>query len=251
VPTVLAQGTEVSPAVPNFLAQGVDASSAVPAVPNVLARGTEASKAMTEIMDHHEAVTQNALGVLEDTSDALLNHPYVAEDAMALSSMCPGAIAKSLYLRLHQENTAIMEAIWRLQQIVDSNQTELNDIRSRIEAQLEKRKYFATLNETMLKTNPEIHSAEDELKKLEGTDEDDDREKGKGPLKTRKSWQERAAETRSKVGMKREGKVGMKWEGLRREVRSAQSVGSVRILGDSVDDSQHEDKDDDAQSQSQ
>jgi hypothetical protein len=51
--------------------------------------------------------------------------------------------------------------------------------------------------------------------------------------------------------MKREGKVGMKWEGLRREVRSAQSVGSVRILGDTVDDSQHEDKGDDAQSQSQ
>jgi hypothetical protein len=84
-----------------------------------------------------------------------------------------------------------------------------------------------------------------------GTDEDDDREKGKGPLKTRKSWQERAAEPHSKVGMKREGKVGTKWEGLRREVRSAQSVGSVRILGDSVDDSQHEDKGDDAQSQSQ
>jgi hypothetical protein len=194
VPNFLDQGTEVSPAVPNFLAQGAEASSAVPAVPNVLAQatevspavpnflaqGTEASKAMTEIMDHHEAVTQNALGVLEDTSDALLNHPYVAEDAMAVSSMCPGAIAKSLYLRLDHENTAIMEAIWRLQQIVDSNQTELNDIRSRIEAQLEKRKYFATLNETMLKSYADVHSAEDELKKLEGAAEDDDREKAKG-----------------------------------------------------------------------
>jgi hypothetical protein len=130
--------------------------------------------------------------------------------------------------------------------IVDSNQTELNDITSRIEAQLEKRKYFATLNKTMLKTHAEIHSAEDELRKLEGTEEDDDREKGKGPLKTRKSWQERAAETRSKVGMKRRVTLGMNWEGLKKDVRS-----SLSVLGDSVDDSQHEDKGDDAQSQSQ
>jgi hypothetical protein len=69
------------------------------------------AKAMTEIMDHHEAVTHNALEVLDDASDALLNHPYVAEEAMAVSSMCPGAIAKWLYLRLDHENTAIMEAI--------------------------------------------------------------------------------------------------------------------------------------------
>jgi hypothetical protein len=207
------------------------------------------AKAMTEIMDHHEAVTQNALEVLDEASDALLNHPYVAEEAMAVSSMCPGAIAKWLYLRLDHENTAIMEAIWRLQKIVEVNKTEINDIRSRIEEQMEKRKFWATLNDTVLKSYANIHSAEDELKKLEGTAEDDDREKGKDPIKTRKSWQERAAETRSKLAMKSEGKLGMKWDALRKEVRSAQSGGSV--LGDSVDDLQHEDKGDDAQSQSQ
>jgi hypothetical protein len=200
--------------------------------------------AMTELMD--QRMTPNVLEVLADTSDALLNHPYVAEEAMAVSSMSAGATAKYAQLRLEHENTAIMEAIWRLQQIVDGNQTELNDIRSRFEAQLEKRKYFATLNKPILKTYAEIHSAEDELRKLEGTEGDDDREKGKGPLKTRKSWQERAAETRSKVGMKRQGKLGMNWEGLKKDVRS-----SLSVLGDSVDASQHEDKGDDAQSQSQ
>jgi hypothetical protein len=202
------------------------------------------AKAMTEIMDHHEAMTQNAVEVLEETSDALLNHPYVAEEAMAVSSMCPAAVAKWLYLRLEQENTAIMEAIWRLQQIVDNNQTEIKEIKSRIEAQEEKRKYWATLNKTMLKTYAEIHSAEDQLKKLEGqgTDEDGDCEEEKGALKPRKTWQERAAETRSKVG-----KGGMKWEGLKKNVRSS----SLSVLGDSVDDSQHEDKGDDTQSQSQ
>jgi hypothetical protein len=170
------------------------------------------AKAMTEIMDHHEAVTQNALGVLEDISDALLNHPYVAEEAMAVSSMCAGAIAKYAQLRLEHENTAIMEAIWRLQQIIDSNETELNDIRSRIAAQHEKRRFLATLNATMLKSSSEIQSAEEELKILEGTDDDDGRDKGNGPQKTwqerardaqhRKPWRYHPAETRTKVGMK-------------------------------------------------
>jgi hypothetical protein len=201
------------------------------------------AKAMTDIMDHHEALTQNALEVLDDTSDVLLNHPYAAEEAMAVSSMCPGAIAKWLYMRLDHENTAIMEAIWRLQQIVDNNETELKEIKTRIAEQLEKRKFWATLNESMHKSYADIHSAEDELKKLEGTADDDDRDKGKGPLKTRKPWQERAAETR--------GKVVMKWEGLRKEVHSSRSVGSVgSVLGDSVDASQQEEKGDDAQSQS-
>jgi hypothetical protein len=72
--------------------------------------------AMTELID--QRMTQNVLDVLADTSDALLNHPYVAEDAMAVSSMCAGATAKYVQLRLEHENTAIMEAIWRLQQIV-------------------------------------------------------------------------------------------------------------------------------------
>jgi hypothetical protein len=66
---------------------------------------------MTEFMDHHEGITENVQEVLEETSDALLKHPYIAEEAMAVSSMCAGAAAKYAILRLEQKNTAIMEAI--------------------------------------------------------------------------------------------------------------------------------------------
>jgi hypothetical protein len=88
------------------------------------------AKPMTELMDHHEGITKNVQDVYEETSDALLRHPYIAEEAMAVSSMCAAAAAKYAILRLKQENTAIIESIWRLQQIVDSNESELADIRS-------------------------------------------------------------------------------------------------------------------------
>jgi hypothetical protein len=167
---------------------------------------------------------------------------------------------------LEHENTAIMEAIWRLQQIVDSNEADLADIRSRIAVQKEKRKYWESLNARMLKTYADINSAEDTLKKMEGTDHDeheepDHREKGKGPQKT---WQERAREVQhgaGKVGKSagstprkswqdhaREtppshGKVGMKWATKPDEIRSIQTPRGARSApgtnqSDSVDESQ-------------
>jgi hypothetical protein len=60
-------------------------------------------KPMTELMDHHEDITENVQEVLEETSDALLKHPYIAEEAMAVSSMCAGVAAKYAMLRLEQQ----------------------------------------------------------------------------------------------------------------------------------------------------
>jgi hypothetical protein len=225
------------------------------------------AKSMTEIMDRHESVTETVTELLDDTSDALLNHPYVAEEAMAVSAMCAGATAKYAKLRLEHENTAIMEAIWRLQQIVDSNEADLANIKSRIAVQKEKRKYWESINARMLKTYADINSAEDTLKKMEGTDHDDEhdehdhREKGKGPQKT---WQERARDVQhgaGKVGKSHgptprktrqeharetppsHSRVGMKWGTKPDEVRSFHTPKGDRSFpgtnqSDSVNESQ-------------
>jgi hypothetical protein len=205
-------------------------------------------KSMTDIMDHHETHSEKVAEVLDDIGDALLKHPYCTEEASAVSSMCAGAAAKWAILRLEQENVAVMEAIWRLQQIIDNNETVLAEIRSRIAVQLEKRKFWDNLNARMLGTYSDIHSETDVLNKMEGTELEQEEhheagqgtgrswrervrdvqqgktvikragnskqeEDGAGPI-SRKSWQERVRDAQ-------QGKIGMKWTSKREEGRSS------------------------------
>jgi hypothetical protein len=133
---------------------------------------------------------------------------------------------------------------------------ELADLRSRIAVQMEKRKYWDSLTARMHKTYSDIHSEEDVLNKMEGTEfnEEDDCETGQG---SRNTWQERAREAQhGKFGMKwgynskqedevgpvsrkswqdraretHHGKIGMKWASKHDEVRSSQTPNPARLV---------------------
>jgi hypothetical protein len=92
--------------------------------------------------------------VLQDTGDSLLasETSFQTEESDAIAMMSAWANLKYAIFRLERDNSAIMEAIWLIQQIVDHNETVLAEIKARIATEVEKRKYFNKLSAQMAGT---------------------------------------------------------------------------------------------------
>jgi hypothetical protein len=160
------------------------------------------AKSLTEIMDLNERSRDEVIEVLEETGDSLLQHPFVSEEAIAMACMGARAMARYAILRLERDNAAIMEAIWRLQRVVDENEAELAEIKSHIAQELEKRKFFDDLSSRMTATHSNIESEGRALTKMRGlndeaSDVEDDARKP--------SWRDRARDVQ-------QANIGMKWK---------------------------------------
>jgi hypothetical protein len=159
-------------------------------------------KSMTEIMDIDEGSRDQVVAVLEETGDSILGHPYSAEEAEAIAAMGARAIAKYAKLRLERENYAINDAIWRMQQIVNDNQSEIEDLDARIAQEIEKRQFFEQLTTQMTSSYTSIDDKSENLQKMTGAVVEDDQT----PPKV--SWKDRVKIAQQKA---QQG-VGMHWK---------------------------------------
>jgi hypothetical protein len=160
-------------------------------------------KAMTEMLDLEEDSRSQVVEVLEETGESILGYPYSAEEAEAIAAMGARGIAKYAKLRLERENIAINDAIWRMQRIVNDNQTEIEDLDNRIAEEVEKRKYFDQLTSQMTGSYTAIDEKAETLKRLTGAVVEDDSDSPK-----KLPWKERVkiAQQKAQVG------VGMQWK---------------------------------------
>jgi hypothetical protein len=141
--------------------------------------------------------------VLEETGDYLLQHPFNSEEATAMASMGARATAKYAILRLERDTAAIMEAIWRLERIVDENEAELAEVRSQIAQEIELRKYFESLAAKLNGVYTTIDSEKQVLNEMRGMqDEATDMEDS---ASRKPSWRDRARDAQ-------QGNFGMKWK---------------------------------------
>jgi hypothetical protein len=172
-------------------------------------------KAMTEIMELNTANRDEIVQVLQDTGDSLLASEtcFRTEESDAIATMSARANAKYAILRLERDNSAIMEAIWRMQQIVDQNATVLDEIKARIAKEVQKQKYFDKLSAEMVESSAAIDEEQRKLDKMTGM-LDDTSDGEQTPKKA--NWRDRARNAM-------DGKAGMRWTYVPKQPKDKES----------------------------
>jgi hypothetical protein len=176
---------------------------------------------MTEIMDLNDDTRAGIVDMLEETGDSVLQNPFSSEEANAIASMGGRAIARYAIRRLEKDNEAIMEAIWRMQQIVDQNQSELAEIRSHIAQEMEKRRFFDSVSAQMSSTYTSIEQEGQMLADMTGAQDRDEANDG-DQASHKPSWKDRAREAQ-------QGKLGMKWKYNPKQATGQEAQGKSRL----------------------
>jgi hypothetical protein len=127
-------------------------------------------KAMSEVMEVDANSRGDIIGAFDTTISSVVETKYVAEEGIAMSTMSAKGLAKYAVLRLAREQEAINDAIWRLNEILRENQSEVAELDVLIRKEEEKHRFLADLNTKVSDTFDEVDERRAKLDKMTGQD---------------------------------------------------------------------------------
>jgi hypothetical protein len=129
-------------------------------------------KAMAEVMEVDDNSRGDVVRAFDTTISSVVETRYLAEEGIAMSTMTAKGLAKYAVLRLAREQEAINDAIWRLNEILRENQSEVAELNVLIRKEEEKHRFLADLNTKVTDSFDEVDERRAKLDKMTGQDRD-------------------------------------------------------------------------------
>jgi hypothetical protein len=129
-------------------------------------------KAMAEVMEVDGNSRGDVVRAFETTIASVVEARYLAEEGIAMSTMTAKGLAKYAVLRLAREQEAINDAIWRLNEILRENQSEVAELNVLIRKEEEKHRFLADLNTKVSGSFDEVDERRAKLDQMTGQDRD-------------------------------------------------------------------------------